>query len=87
LTVISAIILSDIIGYVVPWHTIALIVEVLVILLLIKHFFGVGWLRAVIIAVLAVIIGIIITTILAMILTMIGLASAAAALKGLAPGI
>ena len=83
LTVISAIILSDIIGYIVPWHTVALIVEALVILLLIKHFFAVGWLRAIIIAVLALIIGIIITTILAM----IGLAFAAAALKGLIPGI
>ena len=83
LTVISAIILSDIIGYIVPWHTVALIVEALVILLLIKHFFGVGWLRAIIIAVLALIIGVIITAILAM----IGLAFAAAALKGLIPGI
>lgn len=83
LTVISAIILSDVIGYIVPWHTVALIVEALVILLLIKHFFGVGWLRAIIIAVLALIIGIIITTILAM----IGLAFAAAALKGIIPGI
>ena len=82
LTVIAAIILSDIIGYVVPWHTIALIAEVLVILLLIKHFFAVGWLKAIIIAILALIIGIIITTILAM----IGLAFAAAALKGLIPG-
>jgi len=51
LTVIAAIILSDIIGYIVPWHTVALIAEALVILLLIKHFFAVGWLKAIIIAV------------------------------------
>lgn len=83
LTVISAIILSDIINYVVPWRAVALIAEAIVILLLIKHFFSVGWLKAVIIAVLAIIIGIIITAVLAM----VGLAFAAAALKGLVPGI
>jgi CBS domain containing-hemolysin-like protein len=57
---IAAIILGDIVGYVVPWHLAALIVDVIVILLLIKHFFGVGWSKAIVIAVLAAVIAVII---------------------------
>ena len=83
LIVISAIILSDIIGYFLGglgWLT--TIIELLVILLLIKHFFAVGWLKAIVIAVLAVIIAFVITAILAF----LGFASAASAIKGLMPG-
>ena len=83
LTVISAIIITDIIGYFLGgfgWLTIVL--EVVVVLLLIKYFFGVGWLKAVVIAVLAVIIAIIIAAVLAM----IGFAAGAAAIKGIIPG-
>lgn len=83
LTVVSAIILTDIIRYFLGglgW--LSTIIQVIVILLLIKHFFGVGWLKAVVIAVLAVVIAIIVTVVLAA----IGLAFAAAALKGLVPG-
>ena len=83
LTVISAIIITDIINYFLSglgWLTI--IIEVVVILLLIKHFFGVGWLKAVVIAILAVIIAFIIAAVLAM----IGLAAGAAAIKGIVPG-
>jgi hypothetical protein len=50
--------------------------------LLIKHFFGVGWLKAIVIAVLAVVILIIVVFVLAL----IGITFAAAALKGLFPG-
>jgi hypothetical protein len=86
LTVVSAIILRDIIGYFLSgW--IARIAEVLVVLLLIRHFFGVGWLRAIVIAILAVVIGIIITLILVVILPLIGLAFLGSTLKGLIPGI
>ena len=84
LIVISAIILTDIIGYFlgsVGWLT--TIIEIVVILLLIKHFFGVGWVRAIVIAVLAVIIAIIVTAILAF----LGFAFAAGAMKGIFPGI
>ena len=82
LTVISAVILSDIITYLIPgWF--GTIVELVVILLLIKHFFGVGWLKAIVIAVLAIIIAIIITAVLAL----IGLAFLGSSLKGLIPGV
>ena len=84
LTVISAIIITDIIDYFLGglgWLTI--IIEIVVVLLLIKHFFGVGWVKAVVIAILAVIIAIIIAAVLAM----IGLAAGATAIKGIIPGI
>lgn len=84
LIVISAIIVTDIIGYFlgsIGWLT--TIIEIVVILLLIKHFFGVGWVRAIVIAVLAVIIAIIVTAILAF----LGFAFAAGAMKGIFPGI
>ena len=84
LIVVSAIIVSDIIGYFLSglgW--IKTIIEIIVILLLIKHFFAVGWLKAIVIAILAVVIAIIVTFILAL----LGLAFAATALKGLIPGI
>jgi hypothetical protein len=84
LTVISAIILSDIISYFLgSMGWLSLIVELIVILLLIKHFFGVGWLKAIVIAVLAVVILVIVILVLAF----LGLAFAATALKGLLPGI
>lgn len=84
LTVISAIILTDIIGYFIGglgWIT--TIIEIVIILLLIKHFFGVGWIKAIVIAILAVIILIIVIFVLAL----IGIAFAAGALKGLFPGV
>lgn len=84
LTVVSAIILSDIIGYFIGglgWIT--TIIEVVVILLLIKHFFAVGWVKAVIIAVLAVVILIVVIFVLAL----LGIAFAAGALKGMFPGL
>lgn len=84
LIVVSAIILSDIIGYFLGglgW--IKTIIEIIVILLLIKHFSAVGWVKAIVIAILAVIIAIIVTFVLAL----LGLAFAAAALKGLIPGL
>jgi len=84
LIVVSAIILSDIIGYFLSglgW--IKTIIEIIVILLLIKHFFAVGWVKAIVIAILAVIIAIIVTFVLAL----LGLAFAATALKGLIPGL
>ena len=77
-------ILTDIIGYFLGglgWIT--TIIELIVILLLIKHFFGVGWIKAVVIAVLAVVILIVIVFVLAL----LGIAFAAAALKGLFPGV
>ena len=83
LIVVSAIIITDIIGYFLSglgW--IKTIIEIIVILLLIKHFFGVGWLKAIVIAILAVVIAIIVTIVLAA----IGLAFAATALKGFIPG-
>jgi hypothetical protein len=83
LIVVSAIILTDIIGYFLSglgWIT--TVIEILVILLLIKHFFAVGWIKAIVIAILAVVIAIIVTIVLAA----IGLAFAATALKGLIPG-
>ena len=84
LIVVSAIIVSDIIGYFLSglgW--IKTIIEIIVILLLIKHFFAVGWLKAIVIAILAVVIAIIVTFVLAL----LGLAFAATALKGLIPGL
>lgn len=84
LIVVSAIILTDIIGYFLSglgW--IKTIIEIIIILLLIKHFFAVGWLKAIVIAILAVVIAIIVTFVLAL----IGLGFAATALKGLIPGI
>ena len=84
LTVAAAIIVTDILGYFLGglgwlWT----IIEIVVILLLIKHFFGVGWLKAIVIAVLAVVILIVVIFVLAL----IGVAFAAAALKGLFPGV
>jgi len=84
LTVVVAIILTDILGYFLGglgwlWT----IIEIIVILLLIKHFFGVGWLKAIVIAVLAVVILLIVIFVLAL----IGIAFAAAALKGMFPGL
>ncbi|MGA2972960.1 MAG: hypothetical protein ABSE39_10150 [Candidatus Bathyarchaeia archaeon] len=84
LIVVSAIILTDIISYFLSglgWIT--TIIEIIIILLLIKHFFAVGWLKAIVIAILAVVIAIIVTFVLAL----IGLGFAATALKGLIPGI
>jgi hypothetical protein len=84
LTVIVAIILTDIIGYFLGglgWIT--TIIELIIILLLIKHFFGVGWIKAIVIAVLAIIILVIVIFVLAL----IGLAFAATALKGMFPGV
>jgi hypothetical protein len=83
LIVVSAIIITDIIGYFLSglgW--IKTIIEIIVILLLIKHFFAVGWIKAIVIAILAVVIAIIVTIVLAA----IGLAFAATALKGFMPG-
>ena len=82
LTVISAVILGDIIGYFISGWA-AILVEVVVVLLLIRHFFGVGWVKAIIIAILAVIIAIIITAILAL----VGITFLSGTLKGLIPGI
>lgn len=84
LIVVSAIIISDIIGYFLSglgW--IRTIIEIIVILLLIKHFFAVGWVKAIVIAILAVVIAIIVTFVLGL----LGLAFATAALKGLIPGL
>lgn len=83
LIVVSAIILSDIVGYFLHglgW--ILTIIEIIIILLLIKHFFGVGWIKAIVIAILAVVIAIIV----AIVLAAIGLGFAASALKGFIPG-
>ena len=65
LTVVSAIIVTDILGYFLSglgwlWT----IIEIIIILLLIKHFFGVGWIKAVVIAILAVVILIVVLFIL-----------------------
>lgn len=54
-----------------------------VVLLLIKHFFGVGWIKAVIIAILAVIIALVITAVLAL----LGFTFLGSEFKGLTPGI
>ncbi len=84
LTVVSAIIVTDVIGYFLGglgWIT--TIIELVVILLLIKHFFGVGWIKAVVIAILAIVILVIVIFVLAL----IGVVFAVAALKGLFPGI
>ncbi|HUO42094.1 MAG TPA: hypothetical protein VMU35_03890 [Methylomirabilota bacterium] len=82
ITVISAVILGDIISSLIHgWF--GTIVELVVVLLLIKHFFGVGWVKAVVIAVLAVIIAILIAAVLAL----IGFAFFGSALKGMIPGV
>ena len=82
LIVISAIILTDIIGYFLgSMGWLSTIVQLVVILLLIKHFFAVGWLKAVVIAVLAVII----LAIVIIVLAFLGIAFAATALKGMMP--
>jgi len=84
LTVISAIIITDVIRYFLGslgW--IEEIIEIIVILLLIKHFFAVGWIKAIVIAILAVVILIIVIFVLAL----LGIAFASAALKGLFPGV
>ena len=82
LTVISAIIVTDIVRYLLSsLGIIAEIVEVIVILLLIKHFFGVGWLKAIVIAILAWIILIVVIFVLAL----LGIAFASVALKGMFP--
>jgi len=84
LTVVAAVVLTDILGYFLGglgwlWT----IIEIVVILLLIKHFFGVGWGKAIVIAILAVVILLIVIFVLAL----LGIAFAVAALKGLVPGI
>jgi len=66
LTVISAIIVTDIIRYLLGSGIIAAIIEIIVILVLIKHFFGVGWLKAIVIAILAWIILIIVIFVLSL---------------------
>jgi hypothetical protein len=84
LTVISAIIVSDIFRYIfgsLGW--IEEIIEIIIILLLIKHFFGVGWIKAIIIAILAVVILIVVIFVLAF----LGIAFAAGTLRGLFPGL
>jgi len=84
LTVMSALIVTDIIGYFLGglgWIT--EIIELILILFLIKHFFGVGWIKAVVIAILAIVILIIVIFVLAF----VGIAFAAGALKGLFPGL
>jgi hypothetical protein len=83
LTVISALIVTDIIRYFLGGlGLIAEIIEVVVILLLIKHFFAVGWVRAIVIAILAWIILIVVIFVLAL----LGIAFAAVALRGMFPG-
>jgi hypothetical protein len=84
LTVASAVILTDIIGYFLGglgWVT--TIIELVVILLLIKHFFGVGWIKTAVIAVLAVVLLIVVVFVLAL----LGIAFAVVALKGLFPSV
>lgn len=84
LTVISAIIVTDIIRYLLgSLGIIAEIIEIVVILLLIKHFFGVGWLKAIVIAVLAWVILIVVIFVLAL----IGIAFASGTLQGMFPGL
>ena len=84
LTVISAIIVTDIIRYLLgSLGIIAEIIEIIVILLLIKHFFGVGWLKAIVIAILAWVILIIVIFVLAL----LGIAFASGALQGMFPGL
>ena len=84
LIVVSALIITDILGYFLGglgW--IWTILEIIIILLLIKHFFSVGWIKAIVIAVLAVVIAIIVTVILAA----VGLGFAASAIRGMFPGL
>lgn len=74
LTVVSAIIITDILGYFLAgWGWLWTIIEIVIILLLIKHFFGVGWIKAIVIAILAVVILIIVLFVLAAIgITVLG---------------
>jgi hypothetical protein len=84
LIVISAIILTDVIGYFLGstgW--LGIILQLFIILLLIKHFFSVGWLKAIVIAVLAVVI----LAIVIIVLAYLGIAFAAGVLKGMMPRI
>jgi hypothetical protein len=84
LTVICAILVSDIFRYIfgsLGW--IEEIIELIVILLLIKHFFGVGWIKAVVIAILAIVILVIVIFVLAL----LGIVFAAATLRSLFPGL
>lgn len=84
LTVISAIIVTDVIRYLLgSLGIIAEIIEIVVILLLIKHFFGVGWIKAIVIAILAWVILIVVIFVLAL----LGIAFASVALKGMFPGL
>jgi hypothetical protein len=84
LTVISAIIVADLIRFFLSGlGLIAEVIEVIIILLLIKHFFGVGWIKAIVIAILAVIILIIMIFVLAL----LGIAFAVAALRGMFRGL
>ena len=84
LTVISAIILTDIIRYLLgSLGIIAEIIEIIVILLLIKHFFGVGWLKAIVIAILAWVILIVVIFVLGL----LGIAFASGVLSGMFPGL
>jgi hypothetical protein len=84
LTVISAIIVTDVIRYLLgSLGIIAEIIEIVVILLLIKHFFGVGWIKAIVIAVLAWVILIVVIFVLAL----LGIVFASVALKGMFPGL
>ena len=84
LTVISAIIVTDIIRYLLgSLGIIAEIIEIIVILVLIKHFFGVGWLKAIVIAILAWVILIVVIFVLAF----VGIAFASGALRSMFPGL
>ena len=84
LTVISAIIVTDVIRYLLgSLGIIAEIIEIVVILLLIKHFFGVGWIKAIVIAVLAWVILVVVIFVLAL----LGIVFASVALKGMFPGL
>ena len=55
----------------------------MVVLLLTKHFFGVGWIKAIVIAVLAVIIAIVITAVQ----VLLGISLLESTFKGVIPGI
>jgi hypothetical protein len=80
--VILAIILTDLISYFLgPTGWIGIIVELVVILLLIRHFFGVGWLKAIVIAILAIVI----LAIVVIVLAYLGIAVAVATVKGIMP--
>jgi len=84
LTVISAIIVTDVVRYLLgSLGIIAEIIEIIVILVLIKHFFGVGWLKAIVIAILAWVILIVVIFVLAL----VGIAFASGALRSMFPGL